>query len=204
MVQRRLFAVGKQALSSVVKHSVATVAWQLAFIPERHKVCSQCKLLLNVIHALRGHRALVEAQKKDSPPALLLVNRIGINFLDRYWLVSTLMSVLFFSVLVNGFFEVPFNFPPSIEQLACTWFIDVSRPRGHLDEGCLLCGKELFHMQKLMMVIFFRWKHYQHFLHPRSIYFPYQSWLESKHFTIYDSWLHSKSNQLLKQTCNEI
>lgn len=158
MVQRRLFAVGKQALSSVVKHSVATVAWQLAFIPERHKVCSQCKLLLNVIHALRGHRALVEAQKKDSPPALLLVNRIGINFLDRYWLVSTLMSVLFFSVLVNGFFEVPFNFPPSIEQLACTWFIDIHwcfTPQRSPWWGCLLCGKELFHMQKLMMVIFF-------------------------------------------------
>lgn len=131
MVQRRLFAVGKQTLSSVVKHSVATVAWQLAFIPERCRVCSQCKLLLNVIHALRRHHAPVEAPNKDSPRALPLVNRIGIHFLAQYWLMPTVISVLFFLWFANSFFEVamiPFNIPPSIEQLARTWFIDVTGP----------------------------------------------------------------------------
>lgn len=98
MGQRRLFAVGKQTLSSVVKHSVATVAWQLAFIPGRCRVCSQCKLLLNIIHAVKLFMAisLVDAQNKDSPPALLLVNRMGIHFLDHYWLMSTVISALFF------------------------------------------------------------------------------------------------------------
>ncbi len=33
---------------------------------------------------LHGHRALVEAQNKDSPPALLLANRMIIHFLDHY------------------------------------------------------------------------------------------------------------------------
>lgn len=45
---------------------------------------------------LHGHRALVEAQNKDSPPALLLANRMIIHFLDHYWLMSTVISAFFF------------------------------------------------------------------------------------------------------------
>lgn len=59
MGQRRLFAVGKQTLSSVVKQSVTTVAWQLAVIPWCCRVCSKCKLLLNSIHALKHFVAIV-------------------------------------------------------------------------------------------------------------------------------------------------
>lgn len=33
---------------------------------------------------LHGHRSLVEAQNRDSPPALLSVNRMVIHFLDHY------------------------------------------------------------------------------------------------------------------------
>lgn len=134
MVQRRLFAVGKQRLSSVVKYSVATVAWQLAFIPERCRNCSHCKPLLNVIHALTGRCVLVKAQNKDCPPALLLATRMRIHFLNRYWLMSTVISAPFFPLFCQCFFEVaviPLSFPPSSEQLACTWSIDVSRPRGY-------------------------------------------------------------------------
>lgn len=54
----------------------------------------------------------------------------------------------FFSLcFVSDFFEVamiPFSFPTSMEQLACTWSIDVSRPRGHLDWDVLLGGGETF------------------------------------------------------------
>lgn len=55
--QRRLFAVGKQTLSSVVTRAVTTVAWQLAFIPWRCGDCSQCDSLLDVIHAPKAFAA---------------------------------------------------------------------------------------------------------------------------------------------------
>lgn len=89
----------------------------------------------------------VEAQNRDSPPAVLLVSRMGIYFLDHYWLMSTVISVLFFLCFSSGSFEVamiPFSFPPSIEQLACTWSIDVSCPRGHLDKGTLFVAGNFF------------------------------------------------------------
>lgn len=57
--QRQLFAVGKQTLSSVAKHSVAIVAWQLALIPWHCSVCSHWKLRSNVIHTLKLSLAVV-------------------------------------------------------------------------------------------------------------------------------------------------
>lgn len=153
MVQRRLFAAGKQTLSSVVRHSVATVAWQLAFIPERCRVCSQCKLLLNVIHALRGHRVLVEAQNKDSPPVLLLVSRMGIHFLDHYWLMSTVTSVLFFLCVLPVFLWSCYDsfqlttFNRTVGLHLIHWCFTPQRSPWL---GCLLCGGELFYMQKLI------------------------------------------------------
>lgn len=55
-----------------------------------------------------------------------------------------------------------------------------------------------------MMLIFLDESTISTFCIRAQFIFLYQSRLESKHFTIYESWLHSKSNQLLKQTRNEI
>lgn len=62
MVQRHLFAFGKQRGSSVVNSQLPQWPLQLAFIPKRC-TSSQRKSLLNEIHW--------QAQNPDSPPALL-------------------------------------------------------------------------------------------------------------------------------------
>lgn len=67
--------------------------------------------------------------------------------------MSTDIMCPFFICSSTGLFEVVvilFTFPPSIEQLAWTQSIDVSRHRGHLHPGILSADTEdiVFLMQK--------------------------------------------------------
>lgn len=95
---------------------------------------SLCKLLLNVIQALHVHRALVEPQNKDSPSSTAFGHQNENSFPRPLLIDVNCYKWSLFSLFCQCFFEVaviPFSFPPSTEQLLCTWSTDVSRPTGH-------------------------------------------------------------------------
>lgn len=76
------------------------------------QVALKCNLCSETLH---GNHALVKAQNKDSPLALLLVNRMGIHVLDHYWLMSTVISALSFFLCV-----LP------VVSLKLLWFLSTS------------------------------------------------------------------------------
>lgn len=103
-------------------------------------VCSHRQLLLKVIHALKIHLALIEALNRNIPLQHRKVNTV----FSLYWsLLFTVISVLFFpSTSDKDLFEaivIPFSSSTSMEQLACTWSIDVSRHRGRTNLH-VFCG----------------------------------------------------------------
>lgn len=125
------------------ENSVATVAWQLAFILERCRDCSQCMLLLKVIHALKGHRA-----EEQFPSSASFGNQNENPFHQPLLIDVNCFKCSLFSRFCQGFFEVTailHSSPPWTEQLAGTWSIDISRLGGHPE----LNAFGLFHLQKL-------------------------------------------------------
>lgn len=174
MGQRRLFAVGKQTLSSAVKHSVATAAWQLAFIPWRCSVCSQCKLLLNVIHALKLFMAIAlwwRLRIKIPLEHCFWSTEWESIFPNHYWLMSTVISALFFpSVFCQRFlwsccdsFQLP-TFNRAVGLHLIHWCFTPQRSPWR---GCPPCGGGTFSYAKINDSVL-RWKNsvQQHHLYP--------------------------------------
>lgn len=96
-------------------------------------------MLLKVIHALKIHPALIEALNRKIPLQYRMANTVFFLFIN---LLFTIISGLFLSTFDKDLFEaivVLFSSWSWKEQLACTWSIDVSRPRGHTNLH-VFCG----------------------------------------------------------------
>lgn len=93
----------------------AFVAWQLAFIPWHHCVCSHCDLLLNLICALKllaASRLDGGIRKRNSPPARLCFERDGESVLQCHWSGLNWYKWTCFSLLPTIFCEaatIPFR-----------------------------------------------------------------------------------------------